>query len=264
MNPQSQLRLAGWLRRVRPASLAARLKRWLRLDRIEFTGPQGTFWVDPASNFGARILRGEPYEPEMTAALQRLWRRGGTFLDIGANEGYFSVLAQQAQGETGRIVAVEPQSRLQEVLRRNLDANGASSAQIAKVALGHYEGIVEMHLFPDMNTGASGLSRPTKYAVPTEKVRLTTLDQLMIDHELDYVDVGKVDIESFEYELFATAWLVLQEQRIGALVVEIHPKLLTSRGVDLAYARQVVEDCGYQWQEVGHELILLQPKRGAE
>jgi hypothetical protein len=86
----------------------------------------------------------------------------------------------------------------------------------------------------------------------------------MIDHELDYVDVAKVDIESFEYELFATAWLVLQEQRIGALVVEIHPKLLTSRGVDLAYARQVVEDCGYQWQEVGHELILLQPQRGAE
>ncbi len=262
MNPQSQLRLAGWLRRVRPASLAARLKRWLRLERIEFTGPDGTFWVDPASNFGGRILRGEPYEPEMTSALRRHWRRGGTFLDIGANEGYFSVLAQQAQGEAGRIVAVEPQSRLQEVLRRNLNANGASSAQIAKLAVADQEGSAEIHLFPDMNTGASGLVRATKYAIPTETVRVTTLATLLDEQGLDHVDVAKVDIESFEYELLWAATDVLLSRRVRAFVVEIHPPLLEQRGLMLSDLKDHVEACGYQWQEVGHELILLQPQPG--
>jgi hypothetical protein len=78
--------------RVRPLELAALLKRLLRIRRLE-TEAQGTkLWVDPASNFGTRVLHEGVYEQELTQALQTLLKPGQTFVDVGANEGWFTVL----------------------------------------------------------------------------------------------------------------------------------------------------------------------------
>jgi hypothetical protein len=68
----------------------------------------GTFFINPVSNFGAAILNGE-YEPEMKRILNRYLPDGGTFIDLGANEGYFSVLASRMVGSKGRVVAILPQ-----------------------------------------------------------------------------------------------------------------------------------------------------------
>ena len=64
------------------------------------------------------------YGPQETALLGAALRPGATFVDVGANWGYFTLLAAHRVGPAGRVVALEPDPRLFALLRANLAANG--------------------------------------------------------------------------------------------------------------------------------------------
>src|SRR5262245_45011151 len=64
------------------------------------------------------------YEPHVCAALRRVLRPGMTFLDIGANVGFFTMLAASAVGATGRVFAVEPFQSNLKLLYLNAQLNG--------------------------------------------------------------------------------------------------------------------------------------------
>ncbi|MBX3096155.1 MAG: FkbM family methyltransferase [Fimbriimonadaceae bacterium] len=248
--------LARFILRVRPAALGSALKRLFRIERVEHVTADGTFWVDPASNFGSRMMSGQVYEPAMTEALKRGWKPGGTFIDIGANEGYFSVMAAAALGPKGRIIAVEPQGRLQSVLERNFSLNSLANASVAKVGLGSAEATADLNLFPDTNTGATSFARPVSYQLPTERVRITTLDTLLEELKIDQVDCAKVDVEGFELDLFLGAMQTLADSKVKTFVIELHPRLLHDRGASVNDVRSVLEAAGYHWSEPAEELAI--------
>lgn len=246
-------RLARLILRVRPAFVAAWLKRLLRIHRVEASTPAGRLWLDPASNFGSRMLSGEPYEPSMTAALREAWQLGGSFLDIGANEGYFCLLASEAQGPKGTILAVEPQGRLQDVLHRNFQFNNVK-AEVKKVGLGAQPGTAELNLFPDTNTGATSFARPVSYKLPTETVEVTTLDALLEGRPP--FDVAKVDIEGFEAEMLRGATRVLARRQVKRWVIELHPDILASRGESVDTVRNLLTEHGYEWTRPEPDLAI--------
>jgi FkbM family methyltransferase len=47
----------------------------------------------------------------------------GVFLDLGANEGYFTVIAARRCGPSGHVIAIEPQPRLLPILEENIRLN---------------------------------------------------------------------------------------------------------------------------------------------
>ena len=74
----------------------------MRLNRRrELSFGDHVFYADPSSGLGMSLLRGS-YEPGTVAALRKYLRAGATFLDLGANEGLFSVLASELVGPEGR------------------------------------------------------------------------------------------------------------------------------------------------------------------
>jgi FkbM family methyltransferase len=70
-----------------------------------------------------RLLLSGEWEPAETQLILRLVRPGMTFVDVGANFGYFTVLAAAGVGEEGRVYAFEPEARNLEILDRNLQVN---------------------------------------------------------------------------------------------------------------------------------------------
>ena len=126
------------LLRVRPIALTSVLKRALGIRRFAWELPDGRkYWIDPVSNLGRFLLFEGAYEEPVARMFRRILRPGDTFLDIGANEGYFSILAGHLAGGNGRVHAFEPQSRLQRVVKRNFTLNGmANSARVHRCALG--------------------------------------------------------------------------------------------------------------------------------
>jgi FkbM family methyltransferase len=236
----------GVLPRIRPAPVAAILKRLLNVRRIPLETPEGIFAIDPVSNLGLALCRGE-YEPEMTNTVRRLLREGSVFVDLGANEGYFSVIGAKLVGPTGRVVSVEPQTRLLPVLEQNCSSNGVSNrVTISKCAVSDKSGTSPFFLTTELNTGASGLTRHTRYALPTETVSTVTLAELLSRSGLTHVDLMKVDIEGYEYEALLGSRQLFRDGIIRALALELHPELIRKRNLDPGDIPSFLESSGYR------------------
>lgn len=69
------------------------------------------------------------------APLLKEIRRGDVVIDAGANIGIFSILASFRVGEEGKVIAIEPESRNLELLRRNLELNKIDNVVVVPKAL---------------------------------------------------------------------------------------------------------------------------------
>jgi FkbM family methyltransferase len=250
------LYLYEFLARLRPAPLGSAVKRVLGIGRRPVGTPEGTFWIDPVSNLGLCLLRQGTYEPAMTLTVKRYLRPGGTFVDVGANEGYFGVIAAKAVGPAGRVLLVEPQTRLRPVLAENLRLNGIANVTVEESAISDTAGTDTLHLAPDLNTGASGLSRGTRYRVPTQQVRTTTLTELFAKHGVDRADLVKLDIEGYEHEAVFGSADLFRQRRVRALALEVHPPMLRRRGHDPAAILEFLAGCGYTADAKAENLVF--------
>jgi FkbM family methyltransferase len=145
------------------------------------------------------------YEPEITALFRRLVTPGSTVFDVGANVGYFSILA----GELGAAVhAFEPNPRVRALLARSVGL-GLSDIEVVPAACSDCSGTAPLFLSDSANTGMSGLTVPTERRV---EVDLITLDEYA-GRTRARPDLLKVDVEGHEREVLAGAQSLLRTAR---------------------------------------------------
>lgn len=137
----------------------------------------------------------------------------GVFLDIGANTGlvslYFSVLCK-------RIVSVEPAPETFRVLEAM--TQGRNNIECVQVALAPVDGTVDFYL-NDLNTTAS--STVNNYGTKTT-VRGMTLASILSVHQLESVDVCKIDAEGAEGESLTFEQLKAAAPIIKSYYIETH------------------------------------------
>jgi FkbM family methyltransferase len=159
-------------------------------------------YVDTRSkDIGLHILQSGTWETHYTEAFKRLLRPGARVVDVGANLGWYSLVAGPIIGPSGRIYAVEPNPELARLIYWSLRTNGfIGFSKVFQVAVGDQPGVVDLVLRPDMP--GSGFIRPTVHAVtdpPASVVRVPSvrLDDLLAEEE-GPIDVVKMDIEGWE------------------------------------------------------------------
>lgn len=232
--------------RVRPTELAALLTVALGIKRRPFEAEHGTFYIDPVSNFGFRLYQEGRYEPETIAVLEQCLSDGDTFVDLGANEGYFSVLASRLVGD-GKVFAIEPQRRCWTVILQNLVDNDCQNVTLVPYGVAREEGSFEMVLTPPTNTGASSFVVSQRSSLwPRQTVHVLPLDTIFERYDIDEVALIKIDIEGYELDALESAREVLSSGRIQNLLVEVHPKQLATLGRDPAEIQRLLEGYGYR------------------
>lgn len=203
--------------------------------------PGFNMYVRPNDNFiGAVIAREKRYEPHVTRVLTGLLAEGQTFVDIGANIGYFSLLAASLIGRAGCIIAFEPNPANCDLLHRSIAANGFEEL-IALHPLAVAESRQTIH-FSTAGVGSNGrVINPAEAAA--EVIALPTVEAVALDEALageERVDVIKLDIEGAE----ARAWRGMQAilaRHKPVLLFEFSPTLLerTSEVDPVAFLEEV-------------------------
>lgn len=89
------------------------------------------------------------WEPVETDCLLDGLEAGDHFIDIGANIGYYALLAADLVGPTGRVFAFEPEPANCGLLRLNLALNGMLQAEVIEAAVSDGAGQARLHLSPD-------------------------------------------------------------------------------------------------------------------
>ncbi len=256
-----------WIgRRLRPTELALVLKWLLRIKRKSLQLKNGTkYYIDPISDFGLKLLKYGEYEQDMTLAISSLLKKGDSFLDIGSNEGFFSVLASKQVGNEGKIFSIEPQKRLWEILIKNFEINHCTNVQLLPYGIGSKQDDVIMNLYPTLNSGASSLSANFNFKISFQKIRqkiygqqslkVITLDSLIAVLP-NHIKLAKIDIEGFECEAVLGAEQLLKSKRIENLLIEMHPNALESMGQSEDQITQLLSNFGYQKKPIAVNLNL--------
>ncbi|HLM66817.1 MAG TPA: FkbM family methyltransferase, partial [Longimicrobium sp.] len=162
-------------------------------------------WWDPASRGKVlRILNGT-YEPEQTRLFEQHIRPGGTVLDVGANVGYYTLLASVLAGDAGRVHAFEPEPRNAEFLRRHAAINRRANVTVRQAAVSDRAGTARF----DFGSG-SGTGR-LAHAGAIE-VRTLRLDDYCTEHGLAPTAV-KIDVEGAEVAVLEGARGMLERYR---------------------------------------------------
>ena len=123
----------------------ARLRR--QGDRFRFVEVRGHhLQVDITDRTGRMpYFYGTPYEENVTEAIVTALRPGDVFLDVGANIGYFTVLAARVVGAGGRVVAFEPHDGARAILEALVQRNDVSACvEIVPLALAGAAGDVPL------------------------------------------------------------------------------------------------------------------------
>src|SRR5262249_5859979 len=143
-------------------------------------------------------------------------------LDIGAHQGLYSLLASRRVGPAGRVFFFEPSPRERRALRLNLTINFAGHGSVQALALGSQEGTADPFVVQGSQTGCNSL-RPPEVRSSTKPipVRVTTLDQWILQKRLSSVDFIKLDVEGAERDVLKGARTSLQKKLRPVFLVEV-------------------------------------------
>jgi FkbM family methyltransferase len=192
------------------------------------------------------------YEPQETALVRAILRPGGTFVDVGANWGYFTLLAAGLVGSAGRVVSVEPDPRLFALLEANLAANRLVNVRAVRAAAAAAPGEVRLAGF-DPAGGNWGLTRVDPAAGSGFTARAATIDAELDAAGVGRVDLLKMDIEGAEDAALAGMAAGLRAGRYARLLVELHPGLLAARGASAEAVIDGLVAAGYGAWEIRHD-----------
>jgi FkbM family methyltransferase len=198
------------------------------------------------------------FEPNEFTFLDRVLKPGMVLVDVGANDGYYTLFAARRVGAGGRVVSFEPSSRERGHLERNLARNGLGNVTVVSSALGAAAGVADLHLAHGAHTGHNTLgSFAHDDVVPSsvERVTLETLDAVVVRLGLARVDFIKIDVEGGEANVIAGARAVLSSKR-PVLMLEMNDGALRAQGSSETSLLATLRG------ELGYEILVFSTSTG--
>lgn len=200
------------------------------------------------SDYGLlRALATDSHESFFTNHLLERLPAGGTFVDVGAHLGKYTLLASQEVGPEGTVFAFEPHPRTFEFLRRNVRNNGLEGvANVVNAAASNQEGELVLNadfLQSDFSSVAMVRDDRDSRSVVTRSVRVS--DELPDA----LVDCVKMDVEGWEVMALDGCRDLIERSRaagrVAALLIECNPSALQAANASAEELLQKISDLGY-------------------
>ena len=204
-----------------------------------------TFVVDPAEIVGRLLVYGFPFERFELGLFSSMLRPDDVVLDIGANFGLYSIVAEARLNHSGIVHAFEPNPDALSLLQRNLgDPTRHERVRIHPIAVGAETGMVKF-LCSEDSAFSSVIDNGRNPLRKGLEVRQTTLDSFVAESALPGVDLVKIDVEGYEPEVLSGGESLLSRPDAPILLIEIATPNLQPRGLSQADVVNKLEMLGY-------------------
>ena len=215
--------------------------------------------VDGKSQTGRIAYATGGYEPRTTKIMQALVHPGDTVIDVGANIGYFSIVAARAAGKIGRVLAFEPVPDVRQSLIANLRLNHLEHVSVRSEALSAASGEATFYLGPQQDTGLGSLRA-------LAEGREMRVQQMRFDDLWDRqtrVALVKIDVEGAEHQVLQGMTDCLAGDRPDILL-EVTDEYLRGLGSSAQTLFAFLTSRGYSMYEIPDEGPLIPVRTTAD
>jgi len=173
-------------------------------------------------------------------------KKGMTFLDLGANIGFYTLFGRSIIGLSGKIFAFEPHPSNTKLIKSSIKHNSFENITVVEAAVSNFEGNTTLNVYPDDNSEHSLVNLDGHFA--PETIKTIQVDVITIDSFLETkvgslnVDFIKMDIEGSEFNALKGMKNVLNENKHLILMSEFWPNGLIQGGSDPKKFLDVLQD----------------------
>lgn len=169
-----------------------------------------------------------------------------TFLDLGANVGFYTFLARSIIGEKGRVFAFEPYPRNAELVKASIRENNYNNVTLVEAAVSDKDGKASLYLSPDESSENSLLELNFQNAITVDVVTLDDyFEKKVSDTKVDFI---KMDIEGSEYRAFKGMSKLISCNERMTLMLEFWPNGFRRDNQDPYEFLKTIDKSGFDMQ----------------
>lgn len=204
-------------------------------------------FVMPNDYIGRSILYSKTYEPHVTTVIRGVLKEGDVFLDIGANVGYFTMLASSLVKAAGKVIAFEPNPQNLQLIYSSLLESRVENVTTYPYAASDVAAILR---FTTVGSNGGVVTEHSKEQKYFSLVPSVILDEILENESK--IDLVKIDIEAHEPAAIRGMEGLIKKLR-PKIITEFHPWAmeLNNTAPPVAYLEQLVA--------LGYELSIIEP-----
>lgn len=157
--------------------------------------------LDPLEWTQISLIKDGCVEPLTTALYSKILSPGDTYIDVGTHVGFHTLIARHFIGDSGRVIAIEPQPYNCHKILTNWQANNFDNILVYVAAVSNQNGTIALH-----NQSATDKARLSLCLDPVNnqsqkfQVPLVRLDNVFEENKINRVKLLKIDVEGYELE----------------------------------------------------------------
>lgn len=167
-------------------------------------------------------------------------------IEIGSNNGHFTIEFAELVGNRGRVFSYEPQRIIFQQLCCNLFLNGIDNVFAYQLAIGNEKGVVKFEKADYFNNGSVNFGDVSVY--DDKKSNFNSFEEVQSDRidsfEFNLVKVLKIDVQGYESNVINGALKTIEKHR-PYIFIEIEEKCLIKFGSSEKELIKIIEDLGY-------------------
>lgn len=181
------------------------------------------------------------WEPGSTKIFKDYAKKSRLIVDVGANIGYYTLIAAEFMKKNGKVVAFEPSNVNYCLLSKTVNENDLKNVVLVKKAVGDTSSIDYLYS-GDKNFGDRKMYKASLND-SREKVEVVTLDNYFIGDE--QIDMLKIDIEGYEVKAFKGAKKLFEKRKVKVIISELRPESLELAKDDWCEYIDLLEKFGF-------------------
>ncbi len=229
------------------------------VKRMFFNSPETTTWqtfafrgikmrVDLSKQMGAAIFWRGAHDWAPIFALEKVVKSGDIVLDIGANQGEYSLWAARKTGQKGKVYAFEPLKSMYDQLLHNISLNPKYASVINPIQIGLSDEENRLNLYSGNleNEGVNTLF-PDTDSTMLETIQLKKLDDIVKEIKIGKIDGIKIDVEGAEFMVLKGGFETIKKN-MPYLFIEINKEACRKAGYEAAAIFDLLTPLGYKFK----------------
>ncbi len=209
----------------------------------------GSLYLAYGDGMGLMFFFRRPYEENEWRFVSNFLKPGMVFFDIGANQGFYTLLAAKMVGPSGKVFSFEPVPSQLKKLKRNIKINRFGNIITEQSAVSYESGFSNINICLNGDEAMSSLREPYKDASLKRKViqvPLYSIDDYVRKFNIKSIDFIKIDVEGGELDVLKGAINIIKNIR-PVFMCEVQDIRTNQWGYRASKIYEFLEGYGYSW-----------------